>query len=325
LTDYDTIQRKRNFIVGVFVLVALAAFVFLISIFGELPIAVQEIKSYTVYAQFPEAGGVARDTPVRLVGYQVGRVIGVEAPRAMIDLKTHQNYIQTVVVMAIDQQFSTIPSNASIKLMHRGLGSSFIEIKPEPNQPLVPLDPNRPETKFLCDKLRVQGSSGMTSEFFPEESQKKVEQLISSMITLINNTNVIIGDIQNQNNIKATLANLTQATKQATVTLEELQKLSKAGTEAVGTANMDMNKVANALVDTSLQLNKALSEMQKTTEKINSGQGSAGRLLNDPTLYENLLDSSREMELAMEQIKLFITQMRENGIPLSLFGNKKVK
>ena len=65
-------QRRRSFIVGIFVIVAIFAFFWLIFKFGDLPIFVSEIKSYAIRIQFPNAPGVQRDTPVRFCGYQIG-------------------------------------------------------------------------------------------------------------------------------------------------------------------------------------------------------------------------------------------------------------
>jgi len=48
------------------------------------------------------------------------------------------------------------------------------------------------------------------------------------------------------------------------------------------------------------------------------GDGTAARVLNDGRLYENLLDSSRELEMALEQLKILAAEAREKGIRLKL-------
>ena len=233
MSDYDAIQRKRNIVVGVFVVIAVIAMTWLVFIFGDLPTAATEWRSFYVYVQFPQAPGVERNTPIRFAGYQIGRVVAVKPPEMMRDLVTNLEYHQTLVVMAIDKQFVNIPSNVRVKLMKRGLGSSYIELEVDPRKPLTPLDPNKPGSKYLYADARLQGSAGATSEFFPEESQRKLEQIASSLKILIDNANIILGDPNNQNNIRTGLANLSEATKQATVTLKSLEKFSEAGTTAV--------------------------------------------------------------------------------------------
>ncbi|MHC4326352.1 MAG: MlaD family protein [Planctomycetota bacterium] len=194
MSDYETTQRRHNVVVGLFVILGISALVWLIFKFGDLPGIVTKLDSFEVFVQFPTAPGVQKDTPVRFCGYQIGRVTTVMAPEVREDMVSGLEYYQTVVILSIDKRYVTIPSGVEVKMMTRGLGSSYIELKQLPGVPVVPLDPNRPETKFLVDKIWLQGSTGMTSEFFPEESQKKLDGLIEGLGALIANANDIMGD-----------------------------------------------------------------------------------------------------------------------------------
>ena len=187
MSDYETTQRKRNLIVGIFVIVGIVALVWLIFKFGDLPGVVTKMSAFQVNVQFPTATGVQKDTPVRFCGYQIGRVTSVMAPEIREEIREDGQpgleYYQTVVILSIDKRYVTIPSCIEVKLMTRGLGSSYIELKQDPEKSLAPRDPNRPETKYLVDGMWLQGSTGMTSEFFPEESQQKLNELIDGLTT----------------------------------------------------------------------------------------------------------------------------------------------
>jgi len=286
VSDYETTERKRNVIVGIFVLIALCAFVWLIFMFGDLPTAVTKLGSFEVFVQFPTAPGVQKDTPVRFCGYQIGRVTDVMAPAVRTDLNTQLAYHQALVVLSIDKKYANIPSNIEVKLMTRGLGSSYIELTVDPTLPLTPRDPNRPETKFLVDRMFLQGSTGVTSEFFPAESQKKLEELINNLNTLITHANTILGDQQNKENIKASLANLSSAFGRATETLEELSKTTK--------------------------------ELGIILEKINTGQGTAARLINDGRLYDELLENTQQMQVLLQELRTFVEKSNRKGLPIKL-------
>ncbi len=221
MSDYESAQRRRDVIVGIFVILGLAALGWMIFKFGDLPTAVSRIKSFQVYVKFPTAPGVQKDTPVRFCGYQIGRVTTVMAPRIMEDSNTGREYHQTLVVLSIDKSYTDIPSNVEAKLMTRGLGSSYIELKVNPETlPAPPLDPNHPETAYLTEGLTLQGSKGMTSEFFPEESQKKLNNLVDDIGTFIGNANDIIGDPNNKENVKATLAHMSDATENISIAMQ---------------------------------------------------------------------------------------------------------
>ncbi|UCF43961.1 MAG: MCE family protein [Planctomycetota bacterium] len=298
MSDYETRQRRRSIIVGIFVVAALGALAWLIFMFEDLPGFVTAWKSFEVRVQFPMAPGVQKDTPVRFCGYQIGNVAKVIAPQIREEIrdgeKTGLEYHQTLVVLSINNEYVNIPYNSEVKLMTRGLGSSYIEIKPP-----FP-DPNRPVMKFLEHGSLLQGSTGMTSEFFPEESREKLDELATKLDRLLTNVNDIIGDVENKENIKKTLANLSEASKQATQALEEFEEFF------VGA------------LDTSEELSKTAAELRLILEKVNSGEGSVAMLVNDGRLYENLLENSQQIQVLLEELRKFTAKSRDKGLPIKL-------
>ena len=305
-------------IVGVFVVIGMFALIWLIFQFGDLPTAVTKMGSFEVFVQFPTAPGVQTDTPVRFCGYQIGRVTKVMAPDIRKDKETDLEYYQTVVVLSIDKTYVNIPSNIDVKLMSRGLGSSYIELKQYPERPAVPLDPNRPETIYLVDKILLQGSTGITSEFFPEESQEKLENLVEGLRVLVANANDILGDRSNKENLRKTISNLTDASREAKRTIEEFRKFAVAGTKTLTNVDTKTEELVVALVDTSEEIGEAASQMRQILEKVNNGQGSAARLINDGRFYENLLEDTQQIQLLLEELKIFVNQARDKGVPIKL-------
>lgn len=329
MSDYESAQRRRDVIVGIFVILGLAALGWMIFKFGDLPTAVSRIKSFQVYVKFPSAPGVQKDTPVRFCGYQIGRVTTVMAPRIMEDSNTGREYHQTLVVLSIDKNYTDIPSNVDAKLMTRGLGSSYIELKVDPEKlPAPPLDPNQPETAYLTEGLTLQGSTGITSEFFPEESQKKLNNLVDDIGTFIGNANDIIGDPNNKENVKATLAHMSQATENISVAMEratevmdsaqqtlvEYKNLAQTGTETLKSADAKAERLVASLVNTSADVSKAISQLRLAMEKVNAGQGTAGRLINDGRLYEKLLESTEQLNVLLKDFKDLIDKVSEKGL-----------
>ena len=312
MSDYETVQKRRNLIVGAFVFVGVCALGWLIFQFGDLPVIAGKWRSYQIKAQFPTATGVQKNTPVRFCGYQVGKVTEVRPPELLQDQKTGLSYHQAVVIISIENEYSNIPADVEVKLMTRGLGSSYIEIKP----PLP--DPNKPTKGVLTAGKLLQGSTGVSSEFFPEESQKKVEQLVEGLGKLVENANDILGDKQNKQNLNAILANLTQATAQASKTLKEIQQLSAAGTRMVKNADDKMETIAVTMVKAGDELSKTTAELRLILEKVNNGKGSLAKLLSDGKLYENLLENTHQLEALLEEIKAFVEHAREKGVPLKL-------
>ena len=311
MSDYETAQRRRDIIVGIFVVVGVCALIWLIFKFGDLPTVVSKIGSFSVFVQFRTAPGVQKDTPVNFCGYQVGRVIGIMAPHMLRDLNTGQVYHQTKLVLSIDKKYKNIPSNVEVKLMRRGLGGSFIELTVDPNAlPAPPRDPNRPEeTRFLIDGMLLQGSTGITSEFFPKESQEKLEALVDGLTLLIRNANDIVGDPNNKEYFSATLANLPEVTKQAEQTLKEFRELATIAAATLKSTDAKAEKLVAAMINTSEELSSTMSQLRVILEKVNTGDGTAARVLNDGKLYENMLENAQQMQRLMEDIRSLVTEL----------------
>lgn len=343
MSDYETSQRRRNFVVGLFVIAGLGALGWLIFKFGDLPGVVTRYRSFQVFVQFPSAPGVQRDTPVRFCGYLIGRVTHVMAPEILEDLETHLTYYQTKVVLSIDKRYGAIPADVVVKMMTRGLGSSYIELKQDPMKPV--------RDSFLEDQIILQGSTGMTSEFFPEESQAKLDGLIEGLQSLIANANDIIGDDASKANLKKTIANLAKASEQAKLTFLEFEKLAAMGTATLKNADSRVQEVVASVIDTSEEIKKfaatgtatlksvdakterlvvamvetsgqmtgAMRELQLVLAKVNNGQGTAAKFLNDGTFYENLLENTDQLQVLMEEMRAFIAEWREKSIDVKLF------
>jgi len=310
VSDYETIQRRRSMVVGLFVIVAVIAFFWMIFKFGDLPIFVSEIKSYEVKIQFPSAPGVQKDTPVRFCGYQIGTVTDVKPPAIMQDLKTRKWYYQTMVIASIDNQFRDIPDAVEVKLMTRGLGSSYIDLRVPPVE--------APKGKVLVEGSLLQGSTGVSSEFFPEETQKKLEELITSIATLVKNTNDVIGDVNNKANLKIVLANLADATREANDAIYQIKEAADAGKIMLRNADARTAQLTTSLVATSDKLGEVMNNLDSVLAKVNDGQGTAGRLVNDGRLYEQLLEDSKQLDLVLKDIKSLVAESKEKGIPLKL-------
>jgi len=319
VSDYETAQRRRDIIVGIFVVAAVCSLLWLIFKFGELPTVVSKIGSFRVFVQFQTVSGVQKDTSVNFCGYQIGRVTHVMAPQMLKDLSTGLVYHQTKVVLRIDKKYKNIPSNVKVKLMRRGLGSSFIELTVDPiSLPAPPRDPNRPETAFLIEGMLLQGSTGVTSEFFPAESQKKLDELVDGLSRLIKNANDVLGDPNNKENLKITLASLSEATKQADQTLKQFQELAAAATTTLKNADAKTTKLVTAMVDTSQELSKAISQLRVILGKTDHGQGTAAKILNDGRLYEKMLENTQQLRKMIKEIETFAAESRKKGLKIKL-------
>ncbi len=92
-------ERGLKLRVGLFVLVALAAFLGMIYALGARTRLFE--ARYTIHAEFTEVGGLAEGATVRLAGVQIGRVAGVHLPsepggKVRIDLNITKRYADRI-------------------------------------------------------------------------------------------------------------------------------------------------------------------------------------------------------------------------------------
>ena len=159
-------------------------------------------------------------------------------------------------------------------------------------------------TGFITREIKdtFQGGIGSSTEFVPKDVQEKLKVLVDRFSTLAIDLHEIVGDQQNQKNIKLSLDNFATAAYQAEETFKSIQAFSTTG--------------QNALSSVSEGLNDTLKQVRITLSAINESDGTVGKLVNYPGLYENLLESSKELQLAIEQMTLLLTESREHGIKL---------
>jgi phospholipid/cholesterol/gamma-HCH transport system substrate-binding protein len=297
MSDYDYLQQKRNMIVGAFVIVGVCVFIYMVFLFGELPVVTAKFKSFTIKVMFPFAPGVEADTPVQYCGYQIGKVTNVSPPEQYKDEQGRMIH-QVAVEIAISKKYSDIPSNATIKLFRRGMGSSYIEISVPP---MTAADINAMEIKYLKQGMVLQGTRGSGNDLIPEDLQNEIKGFVGKITILVDNLNQIVGDQQNKTNLKNTLANVSKATEESITTLQQIREFSKSGTK------------------TSEEMGETLIELRRILNKINTGQGTVGKLVNDDKLYNNLVDSSEELKVAIEKLKKTLDKTSEKGIQVKIF------
>ncbi len=164
------------------------------------------------------------------------------------------------------------------------------------------------------------------------ETLARLDRTLSAMET-------ILGDPENQQNLKASLANLAQASKQAsdamkaviafakeaelaardarTVTTQATATLESVRT-AADTADTEMKRLSAQFVTDAEKAAELLATINRAASKLESGEGTAGKLLNDPKLYNSLLETSQQLTKLMKQLREIADQWKEQGVPLKL-------
>jgi ABC-type transporter Mla subunit MlaD len=91
--------------------------------------------------------------------------------------------------------------------------------------------------------------------------------------------------------------NIDQTSKTARTELADIARLTKARLE---------------------ELTGIIQQAHQITTKINQGDGTASKLLNDPKLYEGLVDTTQELKLTIQDLQRLVQQWEQEGVTLKL-------
>ena len=311
MVDYEKRESRRNKIVGVFVILGIAALMWMVFLLGEMPIFVNSLSSFKIVTYFDSASGIQANSPVDYCGYQIGRVKKVYPPSRITGPGGVESHYVKIDVL-IEKNYSDIPADSEIRIVKRGLGSSFVEIDEGVNK-----------QDYIANGDILWGNVVIANEFFSEEVSNNLEEMVSSLGELIGNVNVIVGDKDNQHNIQQTLKHVTELTSQAQNTLKSIESFADTGRDVlknadttVSSISTEISNVSSAFNDAVKGLGTAVDEVKITLNKLNNGNGTASRLLEDPTLYENLIDGSKELQAALQELKNLAEDARQNGLKI---------
>ncbi|TDD95964.1 MlaD family protein [Flavobacterium cellulosilyticum] len=267
----------------------------------------------TVYVEYENVEGVARSAAVTLNGFVVGKVSNISL---------NSNSGKILVELQLKTEFPI--SKSSIASIYE---PGFIAGKQ------IAIYPNLNDKSILEDGDRIQGDvkAGLTealkSKLVP--LQEKFEKLILNSDKLVIGINNVF-DKKGQQDMKKSLAELSKTMEEfhkASTSINSLLDDNKVKINGVVTnfnkVSSDFSKISDSLNKANLgktvkNLQKTLASVDKIITDLKAGKGSMGKMLNDDALYSNLNNTSKELELLLQDVRLHPTRY----INVSIFGKK---
>src|SRR5690606_9471371 len=159
--------------------------------------------------------------------------------------------------------------------------------------------------------------------------QQKVESTLVSADSLLNNLNTLL-DAKNKENLSVAIAELTQTMKTLNSASKTLDKMLSSNQQNIDGMMANFSKTSENLAQisnslTEADLGKVVQDLEATLTNVNkmmadmeSGKGTFGKLMKDETMYNNLSDASKELELLLQDLRLNPTRY----VNISVFGKK---
>ncbi len=273
--------------------------------------------THKYYAEYTNVKGLVESAVVNLNGYKVGNVSKIEFES--------DNLKRIVVEISLNKKIK-LPRNTKVVLRSGSLisGSKDVDL----------MLGDGPGFYEQGDTLPSSVQVELTDYIDPIRSQ--VESLIRSVDTVMVALDKLM-DNDTRKNLQGTIANLNSATQSLRLSLQPNGSLSSSFsnlasvTDNLKKNNEEISKVLHnfAAVSDSLKqsdlkqlINHADETFAKTSElfgKINEGQGTAGKLVVNDSLYNNLNSAVASLDSLLIDLK----DHPGRYVRVSVFGKKE--
>ena len=272
-------KRRDALLVGLFLIVATA-----VGVLGTIWLVRGGFsEGYPLFARFPWGAGLKQGQPVVLAGVNVGYVADVQLdPNGTI-----------VVRMAIDDQYG-IPQGSTASVVAVGIfGDQSVAITPVratrqyiPPGDTLPVGPTAPSINELLGRgdSIARDVGAITSEFerqlVTDGGVRDLRRTLASTNELVQQTNRLVAQVSAIAADQSRQLSETQGTlRRSVAALDSAMIDSTVRNLRATSANVQM--LTADLRTTTTELNGVLASLRDTT-------GTAGKLLNDPAVYDNL-------------------------------------
>lgn len=149
----------------------------------------------------------------------------------------------------------------------------------------------------------------------------RADQRLAEMREILGGVNSLLNDPKMREDLKITLVNVKDASANIKeVTADAKTLVAKAGGTVdkvdglVSSAQGNLDQLTKRYVAVADDLSGSILAMRKTIDQAREGNGTVGKLLNDPSLYNNLNDSVKKLDSALVDMKLLIQKWEKEGI-----------
>jgi phospholipid/cholesterol/gamma-HCH transport system substrate-binding protein len=170
-------ERSIEVKVGIVILVALVILGAFVLVMSGLSLE----KTFDIFVDFDNPGGLQSGAPVRIAGVKVGKVSELEFHGGRIDPKVNRRTLVRARVSIYRKMHESIREDAAFYVTTQGvLGEQFLAV-----------DPGSPERPILPEGAIVRGIDPPRLDLF----LAKAYELLDTTVTGIRNNRELIGDI----------------------------------------------------------------------------------------------------------------------------------
>lgn len=269
-------------------------------------------SSRTFYAVYDQVEGLSASSAVTINGLQVGTVT---------DIKILPN-TNLLVTMNINNDFPF--SKSSIAEIYGGnlIGGKTIAIIPNTEDKRVAQPGDTLQSEIEAGLLEL-----VNDQLAP--LQQKLEEVVSSVDTITRSVNFIVDEKsrmelkQSISSLSVSMQNLAKISDRADKLIEENSTNITSTLDNFNQASDKLNGITDSI--SGIEFGRMISSLEQTIDnfnaisaKLESGEGSLGKLIQEDSVYANLENSTKELEALLQDLRM----NPKRYVHFSIFGKK---
>jgi len=271
--------------------------------------------SKTYLTEYSNVQGLNTASVVTINGVEVGKVVDIKFS------KEPEKRGRLIVEFSVETDFE-FSKNSIAKIYSASLmgGKSLAVVPSYEGEIAEPGD-------ILLGEIESDIFSSVTEKLNP--LQAKVENVIVSADSLMTGLTDIL-DTKSRNNLKLSITRLNTTIANFKNASESIDGLIKKHEEKLDNTlknteliSSNLAKLSDTLVNANLgstvkTLELTINNLNTILKSVEAGDGTLGKLLKDEKMYDNLTNSSKELEELLREMKLHPKRF----VHFSLFGKK---
>ncbi|UCC39374.1 MAG: MCE family protein [Candidatus Aminicenantes bacterium] len=294
---------KKELKIGMFMAIAaiiLAAFIFIV---GDISVIFRK-EGYPLYASFDTAAGLEKKAVVRMAGVKIGYVKDIRLEK-----------IRAKVLMSLNPGVE-VPRDSKATMAALGLlGEKYIEILPGEEKdfclpgsviegiPPVSFDQLGSVLLSIGNEVKEMGKA-LRDVLGEEELKTNLKETIQNLSSFTGDLKEFFGE--SKGNLNQSLEKSSKAIQKFDQRVEEisqnLDELISVLRETVEENREHVKINLEHIKELITKTEESLRLLNESLEKINKGEGTLGKLIREPELYERAEEAVRDLERVIHPV-----------------------
>ncbi len=272
-------------------------------------------KNRKFIVKYEKVDGLSVSNPVTMNGFKIGKVQKINF--------NSKNTRELLVDIIIDNDV-IFPKTSLAELYETGLiGGKAIAIIPDyKNDSTIAIDGD-----YLKGVIKP-GLTELVNQILPQV-QLQIEAVMKNAEIVLQNINTLFDD-ETKKELKSSIEDFSNLTSSLSETSDEISKLIANNSENLTNSLSDFRSASNnikSITDSlnsddiksiTINLNSLVNNLNSITTSLKNSEGTAGKLINDKSIYDNLENATNQLNRLIEDIKLNPSRY----INFSVFGKK---